>query len=851
MIQKRLLVLLFIAGVAVILLPIRLAHGQVATTTPASPAHTETVGTAGATATPQPPAVITTSATVTPVRTTNTGVPGSLLAQNLTLSSLGVQNAELVSPQGSVQFPFHVPDNWQFEGASSLNLNVQVALSGASDSPITSVLSVQLDGVLVNSVTIAPGTTGPQTVTIGLGTATLNNPLHRAHTIQISLDARDQCLANQELRVLIRSDQSYFHFEYQELLPTHDLAGYPRPFFNDNFSTQIVPVLLVLPAKYTTGDLEAAASVSAGFGLLTNNSVQVRMTTTDAISDQDQRNNNLVLIGHIGSHALLDSLYSSNALPTQLNPKGGLAVKDQPIADTDGVIQLIANPKNPMHSILAVTGETPEGVQKAARALGGPVPSLGVGGPLALISDVHTPAAAPNVDTFTFASLGYQDVTINGIGTRTAQIKFVAPSGTILANDAYVDLEFDYAATLQTAQTTLTLAMNGRPLDSITLGSVTTNNKPAATQPVGVHQLRAAIPPQSVRLGESNTLTIALDVQGNWKCYPPSATAIWLSARSTSVLYLPRQNVDAQFLPQQVSNFPSPFISTRDLRDTWIALPDKPTMTELDEAYRLIALLGSETPNGTDFQPHVSLGKPSADVDVSNYDFIVYGRPSTNTFLGQINDKLPQPFAVNSDNLKQVLDSVSYRLPPAYSIGVVQSLKSPWSPNRSILAITGTDPEGQSNAMNVLIGGSYGRSDLEGDVIYAAANTISTVNTTNPNEGITLTTDIPNLVTLSAQIGPATPTLYSAQTVTPGPTMTYTPSRTPQSNVTATPVSDATVVASPIALPTFAPLSQADITPEQAKQPIWVTGLAIVTGVVIAIVLLLGLINLIRTRRKS
>lgn len=857
--QKKLTVFLLLICATVVWLPVRAAFGQSATATPGAPTRAATMiatmaATRAATTTATKPA----TQAVTPAATQAATIPAntassSLLAQNVTLASLGVRNAELISPQGSVQFVFRIPDNWQHDGASSLNLNVQAFLSGTAESPIASVLRVQLDNVLITSLTLTPNAPAPQTIVIPLDTGALNNSLRRTHTIQVSLDARDQCVANQEIRILIRSDLSYFHFEYRELAPVRDLANYPRPFFNTGFANQTETALIVLPTKYTTGDLEAAASVAAGFGLLTANNGLVHTTTADALSAQDQQNNNLVLIGQIGTNTLIDGLYSANGLPTRLDTNGALSVKGQPIADTDGVLQLIANPRNAMRSILTVTGKTLEGLKKAARALGGPPPTLGFSGSLALISDVRTPPAPSSTDVMTFEGLGYQDVTLNGLGTRTTEIKFSAPGGAVVGNDAYVDLDLSYATTLKTAQTTLTLMMNETLLDSVTLGSVAAESKATPTESANIQHLRASIPPNSVHPGETNTLTLVLDVQGNWKCYPPSAAVTWLTARSTSKLYLPRQKVDARFLTQQVSNFPSPFSSARDLQDTWIALPDKPTAAELDEAFRLIARLGSETPNGTNLQPHVSLGKLPAGVDVANYNFIVYGRPSTNSFLAQLNNNLPQPFAANSDDLKQIVDAVSYRLPPGYAIGVVQALKSPWSPNRSILAITGTDAEGQSKAMNVLISGNYARGELKGDVVYAASNAISTVNTTNPDEALTLSTDVPALVTQSAQIGTPTATLSSAQTVTPGPTATTPPTRTPAPNVnvTATPLFAPTVGSTPTPLPTFAPLSQADITPEQPKQPIWVTGLAIVTGVVIVLVVLFGLISLVRSRRKT
>ncbi len=829
---RKLTILLTLICAAVVLLPLRQAFGQGATATPRPTANQ--VATAAPAITAAPPTVVS----------------GNLLAQNLTLASLNVRNVELVSPQGSTQFLFRVPDNWQPDGASSLNLNIQYFLTGTTDTPITSVLRVLLDNVPISTITLQASTTGPQTITVPLDNSVLTNANRRTHTVQVSLDARDQCVANQEVRILIRSDQSFFHFEYREAQPLRDLGSYPRPFFNNGFANQLETALVVLPTNYTNNDLEAAGSIVTGLGFLTSNSLVVHTTTADQVSDQVQQNNNLILIGQIGSNPLIDALYTANALPTRLGSGGALSVRDTPVADSDGVLQLVANPKNAARSILTVTGKTPEGLQKAARALGGQPPSVGFGGALALISEIREPGNPTANDMQTFASLGYGDVTISGIGTRTTEIRFPAPSGTILSNDAYVDLDYDYAATLKTAQTTLTLSMNETLLESVTLGSIG-NDPTNASQPTGVRHLRASIPPQSVRPGEINALTIVLDVQGNWKCYPPSATVTWLSARSTSRLFLPRQNIDARFLPQQVSNFPSPFSGTRTLQDTLIALPDKPTPTELDEAFRLISRLGAETPNGVALHPRITLGKLPEGIDISAYHLIVYGRPSTNSLLAQINENLPQPFAAGSDDLKQILNSVTYRLPPGYAIGVLQTLKSPWSPNRSVLVVTGTDVEGQSKAMGVLTSGNYTRADLRGNVVYAASNTISVVDTNNVDDSTNLPTEAARLVTESAQIGTSTPTNSSAQTVTPGPTGTNTPTRTPGA-ASVTPLVTATyapTISTP--LPTFAPLAASDIAPEVTKQPIWVTGLAVVTGVVIVIVVLFGLVSLIRSRRKE
>ena len=779
--------------------------------------------------------------------------PSGLLAQEITLASIGVRNIELVSPLSSAQTSFHVPDNWQPDGVSYLSLNVQIFRSGTEVKSATAI-QVSIDNQIASVFTFTQKNGDVQMFQVPLSNAMLGNTAQRSHTVQIALNARDECLANQEFHVFIRTDMSFFHFEYREMAPVNDLAKYPRPFFNNPVNEQLESAIIVLPTKYTTDDLQNAAGVAAGLGLLTGNSLQLRTTTADTLSDLDQKTSNLLLIGKLGDNALIDALYNAKAFPTQLDAKGSLTVRNQPIVDTDGVVEIIANPQNAMRSILAITSRTAEGVQKATLALSGPTPVFGLNGNLALISDVRTPVPTTTNDQTTFGHLGYSDVSLSGVGTHSTEIRFSQPPGTIVTSDAYLDLEFDFSDILRSAQTTLSITLNNTPIDSLSLGTPPDPNAsslPSPTPALLSNHLRALIPPLSVRPGETNTLTIVLDVQGNWKCFPPAPSVTWLSIRATSLLNLPQQQIDLSRLPAQVSNFPAPYSATPNLQDTLIMLPDAPTASELSEMIQLAARLGSETPNGSLFQPRIGLGKLPEGVNLSTYQLIIIGRPTTNSFLAPIANKLPQPFVVGTDNLQQVIDSASYRLPPGFNIGLLQALKSPWAPDHSLLVITGTSDVGESRAMAVLTNGVYGRADLAGDVVYATANSIALANTANSKDANVLA-DIPLMETQSAQTGTPNAAAFSI-TVTPGgATVTPLPTVTPRRDVTATSIYSATPpVIVPTALPTFVPLPPEALAPETTKQPIWVTGLELLTGVVIIAAILYVAITFVRRRPKD
>lgn len=790
---------------------------------------------------------------------TSTPQSGALLGQDFALTSLRVRNFELVSPQASVQFTFRVPDNWVFAGNNSLNLNIEHFLTGqrvapATDSALVTALQIRVDGQLATAVTL-PTTGGTTSIVVPLALTVLNNS-QRSHRVELALDARDLCASNIEVRALVRSDLSFTHFEYRVIPPTLDLAAFPRPFYNALIGGQVESAALVLPVKYSNADLEYAASLVAAFGQVTGSSLQFKITTTDKLDDPALQNMNLLVVGQVGAHPLIDELYRANLLPTKQESDGSLSVRGQSINPNDGIVQIIAHPRDPMRAILVLTGRTPEAVVKAVRSMSGTSSPLKLGGTLALVSEVRSTTPAPSATTFkdrlTFAELGNTDTSLSGVGTRSTEFKFYMPPGMALTSDAYVDLKFDYAETLKTARTSISLLMNDVPLTSVFLGTGNPNESPAPTIEAqrGSHQLRAFIPPDSIKNGQLNTLTLILDVQGNWNCFPPSSSVMWFNVRGESELYLPRQVIQTALPPLLVGGFPVPFNNTPDLHDVWVSLPATPAQADLDQMVRLISRLGSETNNGSQFAPRISMGDLPAGVQTANYDFIIIGRPTTNPFLAALNDRLPQPFVPGTDQLKQVLDAVEYRLPPGYTVGVLELLQSPWSQEKAVLVISGIGETGQSYAANALLSQNYDPRELRGDVVFAAANTVSYVITQAIRGEMWMPTTIAELATESATLGPGAPTRALVYTVTPGPTPTITPTNTPRGVITPTSLFSMTpTLATATPLPTFAPLAPADLQPPAVQRPPWVTVLIFLTGGVLILTVAFGLARLVQASR--
>jgi hypothetical protein len=681
------------------------------------------------------------------------------------------------------------------------------------------------------------------------------DPDRRNHTIEITLEAEDYCLLDSEARVFVRTDMSYFRFEFRELAPLLDLARYPRPFYNQRFADDPEAVLMVLPLDANANDMQAAARLAAGLGYLTGKELRVDVVTAENITEDQRTNNNLLLVGQLGTNPLIDELYASNSFPTTLDENGALQVSGQPVNEGDGVVELIANPLNPMRAVLAVTGRTPEALLKASQALAGPPSIMGIGGPLALISDTRPAERAPAGTTLnadiTFTQLGYPELTLSGVGTLSAEVEFYMPLGQTLTDDAYVDLLFTYSEVLQTGRTTVAVVLNETtPLASEVLGANPNNpnEQSSDAQPNSPNHLRAWIPPTSIIPGQKNVLTIFLTVEGQWECDPPDPSIAWFTISGDSVLHLPRQISDAALFTPMVGWFPIPFNAQPDLSDVWISIPDEPTQSDLEQAFRFAALLGSSVANGEGLTPHIQIGSLPEGADLSAYHFIVLGMPSTNSFLSMLNANLPQPFVPETDELEQKLDDVSYRLPPGYEVGVLETLPSPWASDRAILVVTGTGAESQANAASALLDEKYGRSDLLGDVIYVSNNSVSAVNTYLLAENVLALTAIPDLGTQTAMELSATPepagTSTPGPTLTPQPSATLGPSPTPTLLFTETPVP---MQSTP--LPTLVPITAQEAQPTDPELPGWFDILLIVTGGAIVVMVGFGLVQFLRRGR--
>ncbi len=146
-----------------------------------------------------------------------------LLAQDISLQDLGISSYELTSPSGIAQFRFQIPDNWFSDGANKLKLAMEYSQTGddvkTAQSVAPSIVDVFFDEKFAGSMRMTANSAGVQTLSVPLGAGILRDRTKQSHSIRIVLNATEYCRINIQTRLVIRSDQSSFHFEYRELPP--------------------------------------------------------------------------------------------------------------------------------------------------------------------------------------------------------------------------------------------------------------------------------------------------------------------------------------------------------------------------------------------------------------------------------------------------------------------------------------------------------------------------------------------------------------------------------------------------------------------------------------------------------
>ncbi len=622
-----------------------------------------------------------------------------------TFDKLGYSEKVMISPYDSLQILFGLPSNWALAPGTEITLRFNYASNrsvSSGDSAGTvpgGTLRVSFNGVTLRTILL--GATGNIIETIPIPDEALTpTSIDGRHRISFLFDSRFDCDDAAANSSLIISASSSIDLKHTIVPITPDLTIFPRPIYQ---ADSIIPpqAAIVIPDNPTEAEMRAALSVSAGLGALTNGRLQYRLVSAGQFTEALKNGTSVILVGMPNNLPILADVRVPNPLRSGEWSLAGM----QP---DDGLVQMAVSPWNQNNVALVVSGNSEEGLIKAAQAVsaGNLIPT---GRPdVSVVSAVNPLSVSDNIpQDQTLSSLGYDNRPLGGFeGTYTSYF-FPASSDQVLSIGGYIDIVSSHTNLLDFERSGITVYLNRTFIGSIKftgeVDQVTTT--------------RLNLLPGIVRRG-SNLLEIYSDLVPIYNCYSPdlSSNVVVISGLTNIHLPVGGQQLGLNTL-LNLNDYPAMFTSDRNLGDlAFVVARNDPT--GWDMASKLAFDIGASASIPI-ANLEAAFGDSVSQAIREERSLILVGRASTLPVVAELNEILPAPFEPGGDEATQPALLVNYRLLPGVSVGYLQIIPSPWKAGHAILIVAGNTEAGIPMAGEKLTRPEFS-SQLHGDfsVLY-------------------------------------------------------------------------------------------------------------------------------------
>ena len=632
------------------------------------------------------------------------------------------QEVSLYGPFDARYLTVRVPANWEVQPGAELRLNIDTFIGGNAARTVSEtlglggLLTVRFNNVAIGQITLDQPGVSSYILSIPAEALAAASPAGR-HSLAFILDAGLHCQSDYQTNVIVRNASLLYLPHEIVALPT-DLAQLPAPLYQDLPTDE--SALIVVPDQPSQSELQAALITAAALAQQSFGRLNLTIIPEDQLRPlRDEQH--LVFVGRA------DQLASLNSLELAADVRGDTFQGSQIQAD-DGVLQLTISPWNEQRSVLVVSGNSDTGVLKASQALSsGPIMPAGDES-LAVVAQVQPVTNSASLSAtailsqslpleFRFADLGYATRTAFGIGAHFIDYEFEVPSGTELADNGVLELNFAHSSLLNYDVSGMLVRLNEQPLGSIRFSDDTTQ--------LGQVQLR--IPKGALQPG-LNLLQLSADLVPNTPCIDPNLAGVWVSVGNDSRLTLPLMPRRTTSEPQlSLIDYADTLLRERTLNALTVIVPaDDPAAW--NAAAQFLAPLANQVatePFSFEvlFDDQINADAPISET-LQQHDLVLVGKPADLQALSAFEATLPFTFTPGTNQPNLGNSRVIYRLPADLSRGYLQLTRSPLNPDKVLMTVLGSSDEGLEWATQALAEESL-RTQLDGTVAIINNDLIS------------------------------------------------------------------------------------------------------------------------------
>jgi hypothetical protein len=502
-------------------------------------------------------------------------------------------------------------------------------------------------------------------------------------------------------------------FDYEPQPIALDFSRYPFPVY-DTLSLQGNQLAYLLPETIDETWLTATSRYHTSLGRI----AEYRSLDTRLISslNEVEDNERLVVIGTPAEQPDLANL----DLPLPIQNDRILDAQQQALPPDVGVLMLATAAQDQV-PVLIATGNSPEGVAKAAQFLAqSQDQKIGTGSVIYVnqVTEVPTPSSRewagylPLTDSFqlsdlrTYENQSFQDVTVRGSHAPALEFDFRAlPDDQFLPGSSMV-LRYSYSPQVNPVTSLVEVELDNIPIDGRRLSSVN-----GATQ----QEFRLDLPDR-IRPDSKMQINFRLDPRERRACSRVTDQQLWGTIHADTSFSLNRQNVVN--LPNlDLFRFGYPFASPQDLSTTAIVIPDNPTAADLELLLETSERLGRLSKAESVKLNVYRTGQLPPEVR-STAHLIGIGTQAQFPFPEAFQEE--DGFNLNTVSLRQWQQSQIQSTPD--EAGVAKQIVSPWNSERVLLALSSQSPEGLGRVRELLAQDPL-FYQLQGDTVLISANT--------------------------------------------------------------------------------------------------------------------------------
>jgi hypothetical protein len=614
-----------------------------------------------------------------------------------TFSNLGV-NADLVfnGPYDANTIRFGLPPTWQLQDGAELDLSISSYFTAnnvpsADNSSFSgALLNVYFNDKLQQSIPLVSGKA--VNYQIPISSDALNSPDSSGrHKISFFLDASIDCRLDFHKTTVIVSSTSKILFPHADKALSLDLRRLPWPIYQDN-NVEKVSAVVVVPETASADELQAGLVAAGAFGRMTGGKLPLTLISNDQLTDAIKSQSNIILVGKPSAFPEL-----GGAAMTVPIVGGKYVLPD--LKDDDGILQVVVSPWNSSNVLLAVSGNTDQGVVKAAQALSTSNIQTADAPNYSIISTVNPIATTgtltsrltpiPSSDA-SLSDLGYEAINSSGIGSNWMSVEFDVPSGQAPADGAYIDLKYSTSALTDVNRSSGDIYLNNVLIGSLNFSSTDSN----------IITSRINLPMSILRSG-TNNLDINVNLLPKDSCSVFAFSGLWITIFPDSILHLPLTPAQSASVSLQgIKLYPFPFANDSALSTTAFIV-SKQDRASWSAAGRISYDLGTKISGSIiGFEAAYSDQVPD---DIRTHNLIVIGEPKNLNVISDFKNTLPAYFEANSNIA--VLNSlqVIYRFSGSKKLGYLELFPSPWNQTGTALGIFGTSSEGIGFAVDAIL----------------------------------------------------------------------------------------------------------------------------------------------------